>query len=275
MLNEMMLNLLTFLSEGILNGLTGAFSGVLTNIMGMAINVLEFDIVQNGLQYMQILAITILGIKLMFDIFNQYILYQHGEPSDAGGILIRTTLSVAIIMSVDWIILQIFTFGNKLASDIGNVSIGVMELQDILFVGVSSPLLITLGMICFVIMSLIISVQCAVRGAHLALMAGIAPLMAINVSSENKQMWNAWLREVLILCSSHAIQLFLMNCMIAVLTTEAISGGGLLFALGFMISIIKSPKFIKQFMYASGAGQVGGMTMRSASSVVNVIKSLK
>ena len=275
MLNDMMMNLLTFLSEKILNGLTETFSGVLTDVMGMAINVLEFDVVQNGIQYIQLLAITILGIKLMFDIFNQYILYQHGEPSDAGGILTRTALSVGVIMSVDWIILQIFTFGNKLASDVGSIDIGSMAWEDVLFVGVTSPILISLGLICFVVMGLIIAVQCAVRGAHLALMAAIAPLMAINVSSENKQMWSAWLREVFILCCSHAIQLFLINCMIAVITTEAVSGGGLLFALGFMISIVKSPKFLKQFMYTSGAGQVGGMAMRNTTTVVNMVKSLK
>ncbi len=275
MLNEMMSNLLNFLFGNILQSLTDTFADVLTNIMGVAVNVLQFEVVQNAITYSKLLAITLLGVKLMFEIFNTYMLYQQGDPdADPKGILTRTACSVAIIMSVDWIVLQIFTFGNKIASDIGTVNIGSIEWKDAIFVGMSSTLLVSIGSIALVIMLLVVGVQMMTRGAHLALMTFLAPIMAINVSSTNKSMWSAWFKEVIVICCSSALQIFLFKTMVALVTTEAISGMGILFVLGFMIAIIKTPKFIRQFMHASGAGQAGGAVMRSTTQAVSIVKNI-
>src|SRR5690554_1988380 len=97
-LKGLTLNAITSFFGNLFDELIAYFSSVLVNVMSVAEDVLDLPLVDNGVKYAQILALSILIAKSMYEAFNTYILHQNGDPdADPVGLLIRTGQAVAII----------------------------------------------------------------------------------------------------------------------------------------------------------------------------------
>lgn len=247
------------------------FATTLANIMGTSLNVLDMPLVQNGIKYAQALAFTILVIKVMNEAFQTYILYQNGDPdSDPSGLLIRTGQAVAIIATLPWIVTQLFIFGTKIALDVARLGTGQVGIDDwshiIGMIIASRGVVVALFFIVIVIMLLIVGIQATIRGAELALMAVVGPVMALNITANNRNIWSSWFKQVVIICTTQALQIFMLQGVLALLV-GAISSNGLLLIFGWLWVTIKTPKYLQQFAHSTGfSGAIGG-TVKQAGSM--------
>lgn len=270
-LNDLLHNGITDLFNSILNDIVNQFSGLITNVMSLSKNVLEISYVQNGISYAQGLAFTLLILKTMNEAIQTYYLYQNGDPdSDPSGLLVRTAQATAVIAVLPWIVTQIFIFGTKVALDITELNNGSANMIDVTvltgYVVSTGGLPITIAVIIALIMLLIIAIQASIRGAELALMAVLGPIMALNLTANNRSTWSAWFKQILIICVTQAIQLFMIKGAFSLVTVNAISSGGVLLLLGWLWVTIKSPKFIQQFSHSTGfTGAVGGTAKQAGS----------
>lgn len=241
------------------------FATTLAEIMGSAINVLQIPLVQNGIKYAQSLAFVILVLKVSNEAFQTYILHQNGDPdADPMGVVVRTGQAVAVIATSPWIVTQVFTFGTKVALDVAKLGTGKTGVADWAYLsalilktrGVVVPLIVIIIAICM----LVVSIQATIRGAELSLMAVLGPILALNITANNRSTWSAWFKQLVIICVSQGLQIFLLQGTLALLTSGSISSDGLIQALGWIWVTIKSPKFIQQFAYSTGfTGAVGGV----------------
>ncbi|MBN4062887.1 hypothetical protein JYT99_00610 [bacterium AH-315-E09] len=266
-------NGITTLLVGLLEDVITFFATILANIMGTSIMVFNMPLVINGIFYTQVLAITMLSAKVLHEIFQTYILYQSGDPdADPTGLLIRTGQSIAIIATMPWIIEElIFKFGTKVATDVANLSTGTPGALDSILLsalvqtGVVIPIAILI--VAFILIcTLVIAFQSTIRGANLALMTVLGSIIALNLTSSNRGLWSAWLREVIIICTAHAIQIFMFQGVLALMTTGFLSSYGFLLVGGWMWATVKSPKFVRQIAYSTGVGGAVGGGMRQAGS---------
>lgn len=249
------------------------FAEVLANIMGSSLNVLQMPLVQNGITYAQALAFTILVLKVGNEAFQTYILYQRGNPdSDPSGLLVRTAQAVAIISTLPWIVTQIFTFGTKVAQDVAGLGTGQTGINDwsamIGFISVTGGSIVAIVAITLALSLLIVSVQASIRGAELALMAVVGPVMALNITANNQNIWNAWFKQILIVCVTQGLQIFMLQGTLAILTRPAssINEAGLLVIFGWLWVTIKTPKYLQQFAHSTGfTGTVGGAGKQAGS----------
>lgn len=249
------------------------FSEVLANIMGSSLNTLEMPLVQNGIKYAQALAFTILVMKAMNEAFQTYTLYQNGDPdSDPNGLLVRTAQAVAIISTLPWIVTQIFTFGSKVALDVAGLGTGQTGVADwaviSAFIISSGGAVIAIFAIVLALGLLIVAIQASIRGAELALMAVLGPIMALNITANNRNVWSTWFKQVLIICVAQGLQIFMLQGVLGILTRPAssINEAGLLAIFGWLWVTIKTPKYLQQFAYSTGfTGAVGGAGKQAGS----------
>lgn len=273
MLEELLKHILEFFFANFLTDLINTFSEFLVDIMSLSMKVLELPFVTNGITYAQTLAFALLAAKVIYEGINQYILYQSGDPdADPSGLIIRTGKAIAVISTLPWIVLQIFTFGTKVANDVAKLDFGKMTYKDFSFlasfVTSSAGLPISIMGIIIILMVLVIAVQATIRGAELALMAILGPIMALNLTANNHNVWSSWIKQVIIICTSQALQIFMIKGAFALLAT-GISTGGLLLVFGWLWVTIKTPKYLQQFAYSTGfTGSVGGTAKQAGSMAI-------
>lgn len=273
MLNDLLKGILEYFFNEFLRDLISTFSEFLVNIMSTSLKVLELPFVRNGVSYAQALAFAILAAKVIYEGINQYILYQSGDPdADPAGLIIRTGKAVAVISTLPWIVLQIFTFGTKVATDVAKLDFGKTSVSDFTFIAAytasTGGLPVTLMGIIVVIMVLVIAIQATIRGAELALMAVLGPIMALNLTANNQNVWSSWIKQVIIICTSQALQIFMIKGAFTLVST-GISTGGFLLLFGWLWVTIKCPKYLQQFAYSTGfTGAVGGTVKQAGSMAV-------
>ncbi|MED3561483.1 conjugal transfer protein TrbL family protein [Bacillus xiapuensis] len=82
-----------------------------------------------------------------------------------------------------------------------------------------------------------------------------SPIAAISIVTENFDLWSVWWREAISVIFSQAFQVALLWLVFNLLTgTEKL--WDYFMALGLMVGILKGPKFIRQFLYSTGAGKM-------------------
>lgn len=247
------------------------FANILVNVMGSSLKTLDIPLVQNGIKYAQALAFTILVIKAMAESIQTYILYQKGDPeSDPTGLVVRTAQATAVIACMPWIVRQMFIFGTKVATDVANLSSGQTGIADWTFLTemiiVSGGSVVALFFIVIIIFILLIAIQATIRGAELALVSVIGPILALNITANNQSTWSAWFKQLIIVCLTQALQIFMFSGTMSLLTSQVISSEGLIQVIGWLWVALKTPKFIQQFAHSTGfSGAVGGTAKQAGS----------
>lgn len=247
------------------------FGDTLANIMGSTLDVLNLDLVQHGITYAQALAGTILVIKVLNEIIQTYIMYQYGDSdSDPMGVLVRTAQAAAVIATLPFIIEQVFTFGNKVAHDIAGLNVGSTSFSDFAYmvtaITASGGSVIAIFCIVVIVLLLVVAIQAAIRGAELALMSVLGPIMALNLTANNRSIWGSWFKQLVIVCTSQALQIFMLDGSFSLLTNKSVSGGGLITVIGWLWVTVKTPKFLQQFAYSTGfTGAVGGTAKQAGT----------
>lgn len=250
------------------------FGSNLSDLMSTAINVLDMPLVVNVVKYAQILAIALLVVKAGSEIFTTYILYENGDPdADPAGVLVRTAQAAAIIFFMPWLIREIFTFGTKVAKDVAMLRTGSSSVSDWSYItGISvasQGSVFIIFMIIILVMLLIISIQAAIRGAELALMSVLGSIMALNLTANNRSIWSAWLRQVIIICVSQALQIFMISGALSLMINRSLSSNGMFIVFGWLWVTIKTPNYVKQFAYSTGlTSSIGGAAKQAGSMVL-------
>lgn len=275
MMNDAIIMIMTEWLEEILPTITGFIS----DIYGTSLKVLELSFVSQAINFVQVLAITLLIIKKSIEGVNTYTLYEGGDPeADPIGLLIRTAQATIIILTLPWLIKEVFEFGMLVTEDIISLttSSGLGGLESNLssfLAGGGITLSIIISLFVLLIAICIIFVQASIRSAEIALMAVISPVMALSLSQSNSATWQQWFKQYVVICVSQAMQLFMLQGAIYMIAyTGTTNFGSILSTIGWLIMTISAPKFIKQFTYNSGLGGAVGGGARQALSLYTMKK---
>ncbi|QZY88617.1 conjugal transfer protein TrbL family protein [Exiguobacterium acetylicum] len=245
---------------------------LLAQIGGSGIKILEMDIVVDAIIYAQGIGITLLSVVVAKEMLFRYILQESGdEVADPAKILIRVVKSVAVIISVPWIVTTIYKFGTTLAIDVAKLEgggfgspAGKGSLKDMLkaFAALEFlPLFILVMVISIVILMFIIVIQASIRAAELAFLAVVGCFMAVSLMNPNSEMYSSWWRQLLAISLAQASQLLLIKIGFESLQTmfkgpeEALLGFCLFF--GVLIVAVKVPTILKEHIHSTGTGKMG------------------
>lgn len=278
MLIDMLNGLITSAIDALIKGFVEAFNYL--NAQGQ--NIMNFPILKSGMDYVQLLAIYWLMVKLVFEGYQTYMLRQAGDPdSNPTELLIKGAQSVIIIEGLPWIISQLYEFGNMVARDVARLNGTTIDVSTIMNgykglgdklagagVAVLDIIIITLIFCVGIIMLFIVNIQIALRSAELAILTIIGPIMALNITTNNRSLWSQWFRQVLGLCLTHALQTFMLMVTMSLLSSLGPLGfSNLMLFIGWLWVTIKTPNFIKQFTHSTGAGALAGGAVKQAATM--------
>ena len=226
------------------------------------------------------LAFAIMAAKVASEALKNYILYSSGDAdADPGGLLISTAKSAAVIGSLPWLVRWIYLLGTEVAleiSSLGGVSPSDPTLTNFLRSIETLPLLLVfVGIVSLIIIGLIY-IQTFIRAAHLGMLAVIGPILAIQIIGGNSSLFNLWIKELIIVSFSQAIQIFMLMAALyalgGVMTSNPITA--LLMFVGWLWATMKAPSVLKQMLYSSGLGGVAGGAVQTAGTMVIVRKMM-
>lgn len=273
-LSDIIFNGIVYFLSSFFDEFISFFSTILADVMSTSMEVLRLPLVQNGIAYTQALAFTLLVLKVANEAFQTYILYQNGDPdANPAGLVVRTGQSVAVIAALPWIVQEIFTLGTKVTSDVAGLSTGQTGIEDWTFITTtivaSGGMIVLIFGILLAVIFIVVAIQATIRGAELALMAILGPIIALRLSSANRDTWNQWFSRVIVICCSQALQIFMLSGALALLTSQVVTNNGLLLVFGWLWVTVKTPKYVQQFAYSTGfSGAVGGTAKQAGSMYV-------
>jgi hypothetical protein len=264
-----------FFLEQVVDGMFSMIAGLMVNISSSAILVLELELVKQAIIYSQVIAISLLTLKIVFEGTHTYILRQSGDPdSDPGGILIRAAQSIAIITAVPWLVRNLYMFGSTVANDVSKLP-GVdykttanplKALWDV-YSATSGPTitLFAIGIIIGLVMIIVVIVQSFIRAGELAVIAVVGAWMSVSLGGTNNGVFVTWWKELLAISLTQAIQIFLIKVAFSALVPGAFGltvannpFTALLLFIGILWVCIKSPSILRSYIHSTGTGKVAG-----------------
>lgn len=260
--------------ENLLNGATATFSGTLVAGMSNAQRILDMPIVANTIALSQVVAGSLLGMRLAVEAWRIHVLHLSGEPGgDGGGLLRRTVLAATAIAAAPWVARTVFAWGNSLAQAIASLGTADMSASGTLEVlggaVTGAPILMILSLIAIVLF-IIILIQTAIRAVELAFLCAAGPIMAVGLTSPTEGVAGLWWRELIVISMSQAAQIFLLTGFMASVTTVAVDFDWMkpLFAIGWLWVAVKAPSVLRTMAYHTGVGGAAGSAAQSGGSML-------
>lgn len=258
------------------NSILSKFSEYLNNIFEISYTWLEEPYVKNIIFYSQLLALALLLIKVLIEGVATYYLETSGDSeSEATGLIIKILTTIIIIIAIPELVEIVFKLAQLIGKDVSNIAANNnIEKFDVLvnrFTGLDWSHVILVLLI--IIFTICIYIQAMIRGVELVRAMVIGPILALSMLSNNHQAWETWFKQILIICLSQAVQIFMYKgAMVICLDSKFTS---LLALLAWLWVTIKTPKWLEQYAYSSGFGSAVGGGVRQMGSMYIMRKMMR
>lgn len=251
--------------------------GIMGLIMTSAQDVLSSKLVIWGIVYTQALALAIIVTKIAAESLTTYILYTNGDPdSDPTGLLVRSFQSIAAILCIPWILRQMYLMGTAIANDVINIKGYASADLTLLNFGYSVEnmmvVLAALGIVA-IVFTILIFLQTYIRAAELGSQAITGSIIALNLTSPNRSLWDNWFKKSMVITMSQGLQLFLIKAAFYSLATSIVSPNNPIEALkafggffGWLYVAYKTPSSLQNMVYSSGSSKIAGGVAQAAGN---------
>lgn len=270
-LQEMIIDSVNAVLISFLEDLTNVVTGTMGEEIKLAGTLLNHPYFMTAVKYAQGIAISLLIVRILYQAFHDYILYNSGEEAHPGELLRSSLISVAVITSVPWIVKQVYMFSISIVDDIQKFQavVPVSNLQEAITViiftatgGVS--VVMVLAMIIAMVLWLMILIQMAVRTVNIGILMLIGPFLW----AFKEELGNVWFRNLLAQCLAMPVQIFLLRGAIGNIVTVHKPFMAAALFIGFLWAAIKFPAFLQQLVAQTGVGSAVGGTVQHVGSTV-------
>lgn len=279
LLNDCLANLLLAVVDSLGSFLDNIFDWIWKVNESLKINALMNYVVAIAIGF-----VVLCAIKQGLDI---YVFQTEGDAdADPLELITRSAIAVAVIYCGDFVVLQLLKFSSTLTDEVtakissitsDKVSSSFSKVVDTFYNGTVYKTK-TIG---FVMILLCVSILIAMiififhatkRGAELILFRLLLPLVAIDLLTTNKERWNAFKNELLICIFGYVLQILSFNVFTHILALSAKNSSQIVYyviaALGWLMMVISTPKWLEKFVYTSGIGNGAKGGVRSAAFLV-------
>ncbi len=221
------------------------------------------------------MALALLLIKVLIDGVSTYYLEISGDSEASVSLLFKKVfVTIITIISIPTVVKKMFEFGQLICKDIEAINVNSIKdfTQSLNLLKNESVIILGL-LILAVIFVLCITIQSLIRGAELIRGIVVGPILALSLISNNHQAFQTWLKQIIVICLSQAIQLFMFKASMALsLDSNPIS---ILMFLAWLIVTIKTPKWLEAYTYSSGMGSTVGGGARQMGSMYLMRKMMR
>ncbi|MFK7697273.1 conjugal transfer protein TrbL family protein [Paenibacillus sp. HJGM_3] len=206
-----------------------------------------------------------------------------GDRSELRKLLPKIFLIPVFMMGLPWMVEGILTLSGAFSRGFlavpsvgpdGGQMLGFAAIY-MLFMGATGSLFIVILVLVFLALLAVFAFQQCLRFAELAFLVVTGPVAIMSILNQEFNLFPSWWRHLLSVAFTQSVQYLLIVMAIKLATgTNPFQGDymGIFGSIGCMVLVIKSPGFIREFMYSTGAGRkAAGM---AASTAVTAGRSL-
>lgn len=233
------------------------------------------SLVGNVSNYTMLLALVLLAVLGGKQILDVYVFQTAGDPNaEPLDIVVRIAQAVAVICSGSWIFNELMKFSKYFTNDLlssaheNDVSVHLLDLimqaqETITMQAIGFIFTLVIILIGFVIFSIV----AGIRGAELILMKVLFPFFAMDLITTNRERWKNFFTCYVITFCTYGIQMFCFKmCSMTFVSIDynASAGTKFLIVIGWIILMIRSPRWIEKFAYTSGVSSTTTSFIRMA-----------
>lgn len=285
---KMFIKAIAGLFESIAQGLIDFVVSIFAYMGYIGEFVLGLDIVQTGIIFSQVLALSLLILKVAYESLMTYLLRQSGDvTTNPTYLLVGTVRAVGIIGVMPWLVAYLLKFGLTLTSDVqtmetintSNPDNSTFSIFLNLIANAGSQILIfAVGVIFAIIMLLIVLIQSFIRAADLAVEAWFGCFAALGLTNPQSQSWSRWFHNMIAIAITPAVQLGLIKFAFSTLLPLRIPINGNDMELPAVVNLLlfmsviwvtyRAPNTIKDKLHSTGVGRVSGAVTQMASQSI-------
>lgn len=263
--------------------------GVISSFQSLMKTYTTHGLVVNAHNSVLGISISIIVLFCVKQYFNTYVMETAGDPdADPMDVLVRGAQATAFASCSSWFFYSFMNFGSSFATDIlgggeeVDFTVTLLSALEGLLVNITTFGFIWLTFILVILIGIFtFYVIATIRALELALMFIILPLFCAELTYSNHERFNGIVTTIGVTGLYFSLQLLLfslflnqfMNTLTGITATSTMTSSTFV-TIGFMISMLRAPKWLDKFMYNSGvgdtakhgAGQIGVSVLRAGMS---------
>lgn len=198
------------------------------------------------------LCIVFVAWSLLNIMFNHLAGVQSRSIAE---VMTKAIMSFILAASAPWLLKEVLLrLNNAIVKYFLDQGLDTSALQEFATIPNTTGLAIFLMAFVIVILFVLLAMQYIQRLGEYIVLLVTSPIAAQSIVTENFEIFSVWWREAISVIFSQAFQVSLLWLILNLFTgTQKLED--YLFAIGLMIILLKGPKYIRQFLYSSGAGK--------------------
>jgi hypothetical protein len=233
---------------------------LLTNFIVIETDISSFLNVDHYLKYIQIIAGSLLLVKVAWVGFKQQTgpsVFNDNEVS-IGALIQKTLISGMLVFFLPWSLVTFFiplnNLGLQLISSIGiKVKPGTGTALDILLMPSMLNQVIVLMTLVFIFAAFILGIMAGIRYVEIIVLYLIAPFVATSFV-DNGEALEVWFREALAIVFTQCVHMILLQMLLGVVGKLHDPVIGYSVGIGIIVVMIRGPQTLRTFIYNTGAG---------------------
>jgi len=251
-------------------------------VFSMATDFAKLPLIENAIKATTLLVVPLIIIMVLKEIFNTHVLQTDGDPdSDPLQLLVKASKALCIACCND----IIYDFLNKLATNLMK-DLNAAAKPEELFVSITdyfgtvaamanpvvAPIMAIIITV-YLILVMVLMLKAGIRGAELAFMKILLPIMVVDGITVASERWNNFTSSYGVTFFGFIPQMLAFSLSINFFVS-GITGGkeNLLYAIVCIWFSLNVPKWLEKFAYSSGLGKAGRGAMQSAMQL-SLLKS--
>ncbi|PNH18543.1 hypothetical protein B6K86_09165 [Lachnospiraceae bacterium] len=269
---DFLLKALTNFIANILRGLLECvLSGIVTMFQELTKTYVTHGLIVSAHNTVLGISIALIVLFCVKQYFNVYVMETAGDPSaDPMDIMVRGAEATAVTSCSSWGFYTFINFSSAFAADIldGTKDVDyVATFDSVLDLLTVNPTRTSFIWMLFLLTTLIgifaFSIIATIRALELSLMFIVLPFFCVELTQTSHERFNGLVTNIIVTGLYFSLQLLLfslfLNQLISVLTgvnAESSMEPSAFVAIGFMIAMLKTPKWLDKFVYNSGTGDM-------------------
>lgn len=198
------------------------------------------------------LCIVFVAWSLLGIMFNHLAGTQSRSISE---VIFKSMLAFVLAASAPWLLNEVLLkLNNAIVQYFLDKGLDTSMLEKFVVIPGASGLALSFANLIIVILFVLLALQYIQRLGEYIVILVTSPIAAHSIVTENFDIWSVWWREAVSVIFSQAFQVALLWMILNMIAgTEKLSE--YMMAIGLMVIILKGPKYIRQFLYSSGAGK--------------------
>lgn len=202
------------------------------------------------------IAIGLMSVLLAYNMLK-FLMQNLGDYRGRSGqeIVMKTFFGVALAAGAPFLMTDVLLkINNVYCKALLKQGVDVDKFSNLILNPSFTNLAVTFAALTMAICYLVLAIQYIIRQAELCVLFVGAPIAGVSIVNEDMNIWPIWWRETIAVIFTQAFQLTILYIILNQVGNSK-DLNGYIMAIGLTVVLITGPKYLRTFIYSTGAGK--------------------